>query len=253
MRKSTERMAAMQLDILAFGPHPDDVEISIGGTLIKHARMGYKIGIVDLTAGEAGTNGTPEVRRRESLAAAEIMGAAVRDCLGLPDARLEATEAMLVPVIEVIRRYRPRIVLGPLSRDGHPDHQRAEQLVLAAAYKAGLRKYPAGGESYRPPIVLQYLLGSYRRPDLVVDITPYYEEKMRAIAAHKSQFEARGNLETYVNDPAFLYSIRARDIFCGSLIQVAYGEGIYTEMQLSIDDLMSLQERKRISEERRQE
>ncbi|NLN07555.1 MAG: bacillithiol biosynthesis deacetylase BshB1 [Firmicutes bacterium] len=241
----------MQLDILAFGPHPDDVEIGIGGTLIKHARLGYKIGIVDLTAGEAGTNGTPETRRRESLAAAEIMGAAVRDCLGLPDARLEVTETMLVPVIEIIRRYRPLIVLGPLSRDGHPDHQRAEQLVLAAAHKAGLRKYPASGESFRPPVVLQYLLGSYRKPDLVVDISPYYEEKMRAIAAHKSQFEARGNVETYVNDPAFLYAVRARDMFCGSLIQVAYGEAIFTDRQLAIDDLLSLQGPKRMSEERR--
>ena len=242
----------MQLDILAFGPHPDDVEIGIGGTLIKHARLGYKIGIVDLTAGEAGTNGTPETRRRESLAAAEIMGVAVRDCLGLPDARLEATEAMLVPVIEVIRRYRPRIVLGPLSLDGHPDHQRAEQLVKDAAHKAGFRKYPAGGESYRPPVILQYLLGSYREPDMVVDITPYYEDKMRAIAAHASQFDVRGNVETYVNDPAFLHAIRARDMFCGSLVQAVYGEPLYTSHQLAIDDLMGLRGWRRMNEERRQ-
>ncbi|MCR3921948.1 MAG: bacillithiol biosynthesis deacetylase BshB1 [Firmicutes bacterium] len=242
----------MQLDILAIGPHPDDVEIGIGGTLIKHADMGYKCGIVDLTAGETGTNGTPEIRKQEALKAAEVMGMMTRDCLGLPDARLAVTEEMLRPIIEIIRRYQPKIVIGPYSKDRHPDHLRAHQLVREAAHLAGLHKYPAAGEAHRPPVVLQFLLGAYSDPSIVVDITPYYERKMEAICAHASQFALRADIEvqTYVNDPAFMRGIRARDQFVGSLIQVPYAEGIVMDEHVEINDLMSLPGRQRMSHNR---
>lgn len=235
----------MQLDIIAFGAHPDDVEIGIGGTLIKHAAMGYKCGIVDLTAGEMGSNGTPEVRRGEALKAAEIMGMAVRDCLALPDARLTVEEATLRPLIELIRRYRPQVVLGPYHKDRHPDHLRASQLVREAAHLAGLWKYPADGEPYRPPVVAQYLLAVYDEPTVVVDISRYYERKMGALCAHESQFGMSDdtNWKTLVNDPNFIRMIQTRDAFVGSLIQVMYGEGIYLEEKLALDDLMSLQGR----------
>ena len=244
----------MQLDILAFGPHPDDVEIGIGGTLIKHVEMGYKVGIVDLTAGESGTNGTPEIRRQEALRAAEIMGVAVRDCLQLPDARLAVSEEMLRPIIEIIRRYRPKVVLGPYSKDRHPDHVRAHQLVREAAHLAGLWKYPAAGEAHRPPVVLQYFLGGTAEPSLVVDISPYHERKMAAICAHASQFGIRAgrDIQTYVYDPDFLRSLRVRDQYMGSLIQVAYGEGIVMDEQAAIDDLMTLRGRVRHTRRREQ-
>lgn len=242
----------MQLDILAIGPHPDDVEIGIGGTLIKHVQMGYKVGIVDLTAGESGTNGTPEIRRQEALRAAEIMGVATRDCLGLPDARLAVNEEMLRPIIEIIRRYRPQVVLGPYSKDRHPDHLRAHQLVREAAHVAGFWKYPAAGEAHRPPVVLQYFLGGRAEPTLVVDISPYHELKMAAICAHASQFGIREDVElqTYLNDPEFLRFMRVRDQYMGSLIQVAYGEGIVMDEQVAIGDLMTLQGRLRQTKKR---
>lgn len=235
----------MQLDILVFGAHPDDVEIGIGGTLIKHAAMGYKCGIVDLTAGEMGSNGTPEVRRVEALKAAEIMGMEVRECLGLPDGRLRVEEEMLRPVIEIIRKYQPKVVIGPFARDQHPDHMRASQLVRAGAHLAGLWKYPAVGDPHRPPVVAQYFLAVFEEPTVVVDISEYYERKMGALCAHESQFgmDEKTDWKTLVNDPQFMRMIQTRDGYVGSLIQVMYGEGLYLDEKLAIDDVMSLRGR----------
>jgi bacillithiol biosynthesis deacetylase BshB1 len=232
----------LQLDILAFGSHPDDVEIGIGGTLIKQATLGHKCGIVDLTAGEAGSNGTPEIRRQEAMKAAEIMGMSVRDNLGLPDARLKVDEESLRAIIEVIRKYRPRVVLGPYWQDKHPDHLRASQLVREAAYLSGLRRYPAGGEPYRPPLLCQYFLAVFAEPTFVVDISACYEQKLAALAAHQSQFGLPRNTDwrTLVNDPLFIRMIQARDQYVGSMIMALYGEGLYLEQKLVVDDLTVL-------------
>ncbi len=237
----------MQLDILAFGAHPDDVEIGLGGTLIKHAGMGYKCGIVDLTAGEAASNGTPEVRRQEALAAAEIMGLVVRDNLGLPDARLQVDEESLRKVIEIIRRYRPKVVIGPYHRDRHPDHMRASQLVREGAHLAGLRRYEADGEPHRPPVVAQYFLALFEDPSFVIDVSEFYEKKMGALVAHESQFGLPGDSDwhTLVNNPRFLRMLQSRDQYVGSLIQAFYGEGIYIEHKMAVDDLTKLQGWKR--------
>jgi N-acetylglucosamine malate deacetylase 1 len=233
----------MQLDILAFGAHPDDVEIGVGGTLIRHAAMGYKCGIVDLTAGEAASNGTPEVRRQEALKAAEIMGMAARDNLGLPDAHLQVNEESLRPVIEVIRRYQPKVVIAPYHRDRHPDHIRASQLVREAAHLSGLRRYNADGEPHRPPVVAQYFLAVFEEPSFIVDISEFYEKKMGALVAHQSQFglPSDSDWQTLVNNPRFIRLIQSRDQYVGSLIQVFYGEGIYLEHKMAVDDLMKLQ------------
>ncbi|MFW0860756.1 MAG: bacillithiol biosynthesis deacetylase BshB1 [Dethiobacter sp.] len=235
----------MKLDILAFGAHPDDVEIGFGGTLIKHAAKGYKCGIVDLTAGEMGSNGTPEIRRQEALRAAKIMGMQLRDCLGLPDARLKINEESKRAVIEVIRKYRPHVVVGPFHADRHPDHLRASQLVREAAHLSGLRKYPAEGEAYRPAVVAQYFLAVHGEPSFIVDISEDYEKKIDALCAHESQFGLRkeADWQTLVNDPAFIRMIISRDQFVGSLIQVLYGEGIYLEDKMILNDLMSLRGR----------
>jgi len=235
----------MQLDILAFGSHPDDVEIGIGGTLIKHASQGYDCGIVDLTRGEAGSNGTPEIRRGEALKAAEVMGLCVRDNLGLPDARLQVDEESLRAVIEVIRKYRPRVVLGPYWQDKHPDHLRASQLVREAAYLSGLRRYPAGGEPYRPALLFQYFLAVFAEPTFIVDISACYERKLEALCAHQSQFGLPGNTDwrTLVNDPLFIRMIQARDQYVGSMVQVLYGEGLFLEQKLVVEDLTVLKSR----------
>ncbi|MCW3491295.1 bacillithiol biosynthesis deacetylase BshB1 [Dethiobacter alkaliphilus] len=235
----------MQLDILAFGAHPDDVEIGIGGTLIKHAAMGYKCGIVDLTAGEMGSNGTPEIRRKEALKAAEIMGMEVRDCLGLPDARLKVDEDSLRVVIEVIRRYQPKVVIGPYFKDRHPDHLRASQLVQEAAHLAGLWRYPADGEPHRPPVMAQFFLALDDEPTVIVDISDHYEKKMGALCAHESQFGMSEDTDwkTLVNDPAFMRMIQSRDQYVGAKIQVMYGEGIYLSEPMEQEDLMSLRGR----------
>lgn len=237
----------MQLDILAFGSHPDDVEIGLGGTLIKHAKMGYKCGIVDLTAGESGTNGTPEIRRAEALKSAEIMGMAARDCLGLPDARLQVDEDSMRVVIEVIRKYSPKIVIGPYFKDKHPDHLRASQLVREAAHLAGLRRYPADGEPHRPPVIAQFFLAVLDEPSFIIDVSDVYETKMGALCAHQSQFgmDQGADWKTLVNDPQFIRMVQSRDQYMGSLIQVLYGEGIYMEQKLAMDDLMSLRGRER--------
>lgn len=235
----------MELDILAFGAHPDDVEIGFGGTLIKHSSMGYKCGIVDLTAGEMGSNGTPEIRRKEALRAAEIMGMEVRDCLELPDARLQIDEDSIRQVIEAIRRYQPKVVVAPYHLDRHPDHIRASQLVREAAHLSGLWKYPAEGEPYRPPVLAQYFLAVYGEPTVIVDISEHYERKMGALCAHESQFGMSEDTDwvTLVNDPAFIRMIQSRDQFVGAQIQVMYGEGVYLEEKMALDDLMSLRGR----------
>ncbi|MBT9172406.1 MAG: N-acetyl-alpha-D-glucosaminyl L-malate deacetylase 1 [Syntrophomonadaceae bacterium] len=232
----------LELDILAFGSHPDDVEIGIGGTLIKHASQGYKCGIIDLTRGEAGSNGTPEMRREEALKAAEIMGMSVRDNLGLPDARLKVDEESLRAVIEVIRKYRPRVVLGPYWQDKHPDHLRASQLVREASYLSGLRRYPAAGEPYRPPLLCQYFLAVFAEPTFVVDISACYERKLAALSAHQSQFGLPRDIDwrTLVNNPLFIRMIQARDQYVGSMILALYGEGLYLEQKVVVEDLMVL-------------
>ena len=235
----------MQLDILAFGAHPDDVEIGIGGTLIKHAAMGHKCGIVDLTAGEMGSNGTPEIRRKEALRAAEIMGMEARDCLELPDARLRVDEDTLRVIIEVIRKYKPKVVIGPYHKDRHPDHLRASQLVQEAAHLAGLWRYPADGEPHRPPVMAQFFLAVADEPTVIVDISDHYDTKMGALCAHQSQFgmSADTDWKTLVNDPAFMRMIQTRDQYVGAKIQVMFGEGIYLEEALEQDDLMNLRGR----------
>ncbi len=237
----------MNLDIMAFGAHPDDVEIGLGGTVIKHTANGYKCGIVDLTAGETGTNGTAKIRREEALRAAEIMGVEVRECLGLPDARLQVNEENLRAVIEIIRRYRPKVVVGSYHLDRHPDHLRASQLVREAAYLSGLWKYPAEDEAHRPSVVAQYFLGHVGEPTFVVDISKHYERKMGALCAHESQFGLPGDTQwdTLVNHPAFMSGLQSRDQYMGSKIQAAYGEGIYVQEIQPLEDLTSLKGRRR--------
>ncbi|RQD77174.1 MAG: bacillithiol biosynthesis deacetylase BshB1 [Candidatus Syntrophonatronum acetioxidans] len=230
------------LDILAFGAHPDDVEIGIGGTLAYHGDKGYQFGIVDLTGGERATNGTPQIRAREGKEAAEVLGAKFRECAGLPDAFLRADRPALEKVVEIIRKYAPRVVLCSYPEDRHPDHEHAGRLVREACHLAGLKKFPAGGTPYRPTRIYYYFLGKMEKPQLIVDISDYAQQKWKAIACHKSQFQLprEVSMETLVNSPIFMRYVWGRDQYFGSLVGVQYGEGLISQEMIKVNDLLKL-------------
>lgn len=182
-----------QLDILAFGAHPDDVELACAGTVIKHVEAGLSVGIVDLTQGEMGSRGTKETRYEEATDAARIMGVTERVNLKMRDTFFELNEDNKRLIVEQIRRYRPKIVLANAVSDRHPDHGKGGQLVSEACFLSGLVKFETQWdgetqEAYRPQAVYHYIQDRYIKPDFVVDVTDYAERKMEAIQAYKTQF-----------------------------------------------------------------
>ena len=184
----------MKVDILAIGAHPDDVELSCAGTLLNHAAQGYTFGILDLTRGELGTRGTAEIRTREGYAAAQKLGAKFRENLDLPDGFLVHEKKTLLKIVSVLRDCRPDIVLANAISDRHPDHGRSARIIADACFYSGLQKvetYDLDGEEqerWRPRAVYHYIQDRNRQPDFVVDITPYFKQKMEAIACYASQF-----------------------------------------------------------------
>ena len=215
-------------DVLAIGPHPDDIELSAGGTVALLAASGRSVAIVDLTAGERATRGNPQSRAEEAAAAARALGVTDREGLGLPDGGVLARDPdQLAAVVDALRRHRPALVLTLHGNDDHPDHMEAAELVRRASYLAGLRNYPhAGNEPARPRRVL-YAMG--RRPftpSLVVDVTAHYDAKRRALAAFASQFrrDPGDPLVTPISDPGFLELVEARDRTYGAMIGARYGE-----------------------------
>ncbi len=235
----------MNLDLLAFGPHPDDVEIGAGGILARHAEWGYRCGIVDLTAGEMSSNGTVEERKIEAQKAKEVLGCLLRDCLHLPDAHLEINQESIYKVISALRKLRPRVVLAPYYKDDrHPDHSTAGELVRRAVYLSGLKRLPLEGEPFRPGKLYFFLLSVRREPDFIVDISSVYEKKEEAIRAHLSQFyhHRSDRKPTLVNDPFFIRHIKSRDSYLGSLIGTAQGEGLVTHEIPAVSDLVQWSE-----------
>jgi bacillithiol biosynthesis deacetylase BshB1 len=219
----------MKLDILAFGAHPDDVEISVGGTLISEVKQGKKVGLVDLTRGEMGTRGTVEIRNEEAKEAQRIMGAVVRENLEIPDAFLETNALNLEKVIRVIRKYQPDIVITNAPSDRHPDHGHAASLVVEACFKAGLRKYMVDGtgdNAWRPKAVYQYMQFYHHKPDFVYDIGSVIEEKLACVLAHKSQFfnPESTEPETVIASPQFKENLRARASEFGLQAGFKFGE-----------------------------
>src|SRR5271154_850904 len=178
----------MKLDLLAIAPHPDDVELTSGGTMIKMAQAGYRTGILDLTRGETGSRGTPETRLKEAARAAKIMGASVRRNLALPDAHLKVTDEYKSAIAEVIREMEPHTVILPYWEGRHPDHYTSARLGEEACFIAGLKKYPLKGEAFRPFKILYAASYADVRPTFAVDITKQYERRRRAILAYESQF-----------------------------------------------------------------
>ena len=233
-----------QLDVLAIAAHPDDVELSVGGTLIKLAKMGYRTGILDLTRGESGTRGTPEIRAKEADRAAQLLGVAVRENLGLGDAHIWVNEESRVKLVRVLRRLRPRILFTQYKDDPHPDHAHTSQLVREAAHISGLKKYDAesGQERWRPNCVAYFLFPRTVAPSFIVDISDTSERKWEAIRAHASQFfnAASNESQSRVSTEGFLQEVDARDRYFGAMIGAQWGEAFFVREALNVVDPVAL-------------
>lgn len=225
----------MKADILAFGVHPDDVELGCSGTLIAAVAEGKKVVVIDLTRGELGTRGTAETRKAEAEAAAKAMGVHGRENLEMADGFFQADEANIRKVIAAIRKYQPEIILCNAPEDRHPDHGRSSKLVADAAFLSGLIKIEteSGGvkqEAWRPKYVFHYIQDRYLKPDFVMDISGFIEQKMKAILAYTTQFNSTDESEpqTYISRPDFMDVIRSRALMFGKRIGVEYAEGYIT-------------------------
>ena len=226
----------MELNILAFAAHPDDVELTCSGTIIKSVKKGYRVGAIDLTQGELGTRGTAEQRKVEAAQAGEIMGLSVRENLGLPDGNIEINRENKLKVIHLLRRYRPLIIFVPYWRCRHYDHAHCSQLVSEAAFYSGLVKIETGEPPFRPKRVIYYRCRSEFTPSFVVDITPYFHIKWKAIMAYKSQFSEEAGVPGVVDTSYFLETIKNISRYYGSLIGVEYGEPFIVKEALEVDD-----------------
>lgn len=228
----------LPVDILAFGAHPDDVELGCGGTLAALRRRGYRLGICDLTRGESGTRGTPEERAAEALQAAEILGAAFRATLDLGDGNLRTDRAAELEVMAVVRAARPRLVFAPWEAGRHPDHVRASRLVTEAAWYSGLRSVQTGLPAHRPQQVLYYRSSPVGEPAFLVDITAVFETKLAAIRAYKSQFHdpASTEPETYISTKVFLDGIMAQARALGRIASVPYAEAVLVRVPPRVED-----------------
>ncbi|HSP79146.1 MAG TPA: bacillithiol biosynthesis deacetylase BshB1 [Myxococcaceae bacterium] len=239
------------LEVLAFGPHPDDVELFCGGLMARMADLGYRTGIVDLTRGEKSSRGTLETRAAETEAASRVLGLSMRENLELPDGWVdpwagfeapEAERARTAPVsrvVEVLRRLRPELVLVPWEQERHPDHEATSALVTRALFFASVRRFETGSpaEPFTPRQVLYYPLRHLASPSLVVDVTASYEKKLAAIRCYASQVEPRAEApSTLVGSPLSLSSLEARDRFYGAQIGVACGEPYVLRETLGLAD-----------------
>ncbi len=243
----------MKLDVLALAAHPDDIELSCGGTVCLMVKQGYKVGVVDFTRGELGSRGTPELREEEAAAASKVMGIHARENLGMADGNIVNTPENRLKVIRVLRRYRPHIVLVNAPKDRHPDHPNAANLAIEAIFYAGLRKivtHQAEGSEqlpWRPSHVLHYLQSDMDdlSPTFVVDVTEVWAQRVQAMQAFRSQFwtpdynPASNEPETFISSPAFMDWLEARARTFGYRIGAKYGEPfLYHNSPIGVKDLM---------------
>ena len=217
----------MGVDLLVFGPHPDDLEIGLGGTIARHVAQGSWVGLCDLTAGEMGSNGTVEQRIAEGEAARKVLGAAWRENLRLPDRQITNSPDQQILVASFIRQHRPRVVAAPYWSDRHPDHAAASTLITEAVFNAGLRKYKAEGEAWKAEWICYYFINDSDKPSFVIDVTDYYEKKRQALDCHVTQFQPPGpdTAATRLNTPVFRQLIESRDAQFGALAGVPWAEG----------------------------
>jgi bacillithiol biosynthesis deacetylase BshB1 len=235
-------MGMPDVDVMAFGAHPDDIELGCGGTLIKLVEMGHSIVLVDVTCAELGTRGTVETRQAEAAQAAQTIGAVARENLALQDGDIRVDRESKRKVAAVIRKYRPRLVLAPYYRDRHPDHYHASELVYEGTFLAGLTRYETGQESYRPSQVIYYMGWYEFEPTFIVDISAQFELKMQAIYAYSTQFKPDdpSYTQTRLTSPAYHWMLVHRMAYYGSLIGKQYGEGFLIRGMMEVENPLNL-------------
>ncbi len=240
----------MKLDILVFAAHPDDAELACAGTIYSHILQGKSVGIVDLTAGELGTRGTPEIRKAEAEASAKILKLAARENLNFKDGFFSNDEKHQLEVAKAIRKYRPEIILGNAVNDRHPDHGRAAQLITEANFVAGLKMVETKLDGqvqapWRASAVYHYIQSNFIQPDFIVDVSGTWEVKLQAIRAFKSQFydpaTDQNEPDTFISTPEFMEFIIARGKELGHSIGAMYGEGFTVEKNIGVKNLFNLQ------------
>lgn len=241
------KLKDMKLDILAFGAHPDDVELGCSGTIAKEVSLGKKVGIIDLTRGELGTRGSVEIRNSESAKASEILGVSVRENLDMRDGFFINDEAHQLKIIQMLRKYRPETVLCNAITDRHIDHGKGSKLVSDACFLSGLRQIKTeldgeAQEAWRPKVVYHYIQWQNIEPDFVVDISGFLDKKMESVLAYGSQFYDPKSNEpvTPITSKTFLDSVKYRAEDLGRLVGVAYAEGFTTERYLAVNSLDDL-------------
>ncbi len=242
----------MKVDILAIGVHPDDIELSCSGTLLRHIAQGQTVGLLDLTQGELGTRGSAAIRQEEADNAARLMGAAFRKNLGMADGFFAYNRENIIRIIEVIREHQPEIVLANALSDRHPDHGRSAKLVADACFYSGLVKIPTTGkdgtlhERWRPRALYHYIQDRNLRPDFVVDITPYMDKKIEVVQAFRSQVfvpgaeEYKEELNSPISGEDFIEFLRAKARSYGRDAGFEYAEGFNVARTPGINDLFSL-------------
>ncbi|MBN2424109.1 MAG: bacillithiol biosynthesis deacetylase BshB1 [Calditrichaceae bacterium] len=229
----------MKLDVLAFAPHPDDVELFCGGTMLKLVSKGFKTGLIDLTRGELGSNGNAELRGQESAAASKILGVSYRKNLEIPDGNIENIKLNQLKVINEIRKTRPDLVILPYRKDRHPDHENASVLLKDSVFYSGLVKIETDDQAYRPENIVYYYMHNVEQPVVIVDISDFFDKKIEAVSAYKSQFfeKASEKKETFIGSKTFWDFIGTRARYHGFKIGVEFGEPFFVEHPVKFNNL----------------
>ena len=231
------------VDLLVFGPHPDDIEIGLGGTVALHASAGYRVGLCDLTRGELGSNGTPDQREAEGEAARAVLGASWRVNLRWPDGGITGCDSQIADVVRLIRACRPRTVALPYWDDRHPDHRAASEALARAVFRSALRRFVVPGAdpapNWRPDWTCYYFINDSAAVSFAVDVSEHYERKREALACHRTQFTPgeTGRVDTRLTSPRFRQLIESRDAHLGALTGVAFAEGLVVKEPLLRPDI----------------
>ena len=228
LKADTTRVSAALIDLLVIGPHADDIEIGLGGTVARHTAAGHAVGLCDLTEAELSSNGTREQRKEEAAAAACVLGAAWRENLGWPDGGITDAPERIRSAVDLIRAHRPRSIAIPYWDDRHPDHVAASHVLRSAIFKSGLRRYVTDAEAWRPDWICHYFINDSVTPSFVVDVSAHYDHKRQALDCYRSQFAPAGggSIQTRLTASTFRQLIESRDAQFGALTGVAFAEGV---------------------------